>query len=95
MEDPNNAFYPERSAESTRLSPWWSGEKKFSTHNFLEELEVVSDDVVSGSHGLFPTHQDAGQLGSTMEWSSKRFEFSNPVLSLPDALVEAPWLKLP
>ena len=68
--------------------------KNFLTHNFLEELEVESDDVVSGSHGLFPTHQDAGQLGSTMEWSSKRFEFLNPVPSLPDALVEAPWWRM-
>ena len=42
--------------------------KNFSSHNLLEGLEVESDDVISGSHGLFPTHQDAGQLGSTMEW---------------------------
>ena len=68
--------------------------KNFSSHNLLEGLEVESDDVISGSHGLFPTHQDAGQLGSTMEWFYKRFEFLNPVLGLPFALVEAPWRRM-
>ena len=56
--------------------------KNFSSRKFLDGLEMESDVVASGSHGLFPTHQDAGQLGSTMEWSSKRFEFLNPVLGL-------------
>ena len=63
--------------------------QNLSTVIFVEGSIHGQDNVVSGPHGLSPTHLEAGHHGNTMDWPNKRFKIFTTVLGWPVALFEA------
>ena len=60
--------------------------QNLSTVIFVEGSIHGQDNVVSGPHGLSPTHLEAGHHGNTMDWPNKRFKILITVLGWPVAL---------
>ena len=54
--------------------------QNLSTVIFVEGSIHGQDNVVSGPHGLSPTHLEAGHHGNTMDWPNKRFKILTTVL---------------
>ena len=61
--------------------------QNLSTVIFVEGSIHGQDNVVSGPHGLSPTHLEAGHHGNTLDWPNKRFKIFTTVLGWPVALL--------